>query len=110
MENSKIIDFIKKNYCDIEATKLPKTIGVLPAKERLLKKKQMEALIEKAKQAFGKEFAEFLEMNFVKTSVPQGKRMLRFFWLNFDNWIFFYYCWLGRQTAANETPPDYFTD
>lgn len=112
MKRGVLIGFIKKNYCDIEATELPKTTGALPSKERLLKRKQVKKLIKKAEWFLGEEFAEFLKMNFVKTSVTRGKKKIWFFWLNFSRWDYMFQYWQKyEQTSLPETPPpDYFID
>ena len=81
-----MINFVKENYCDIEAYPLPRAVGSLPPEIRLIRNKDLDELFKKAKEAHGKKFALFLKVNFVKNSTL-------LFWLDFDNWDFMYKCW-----------------
>lgn len=93
MTKEKLIQFIKNNYCNIEAISLPKVTGSLPPEKRLLKKGQLVEFINKARTSYGNLFAEFLEINTTKGSVPYGKYKLSFFWLDEDNWDSMYDRW-----------------
>lgn len=99
MTKEELIQFIKDNYGDIEASPLPKLVGSLPPEERLIKKTQLDKLIKKAETSYGETFANFLTVSVAKGSLPQNKRKLWFFWLDEDNWDFMYKRWLAYKES-----------
>lgn len=99
MTKEEMVQFIKDNYCDIEKFPLPKLVGALPSKEKLIKKAQLDKLIKKAEIYCGKVFANFLTTSLAKGSIPHGKQKLWFFWLDEDNWDSMYKRWLMYEES-----------
>lgn len=94
MTRDHIRAFITDNYCNIDKVpSLPKIVGQMPAKERLIKRKEFADIIQKAKENFGPRFSLFLELNFSKASVVKNKNRLWFFYLQFDDWETMYCSW-----------------
>lgn len=101
MTKEELVRFIKDSYCDIEAQPLPKELGLLPLEERLLKRTQLNNLLSQARNAHGELLVKFLELHMAGGSLPHGKKRVRFFWLDFDNWDLLYTYWQRYQENSN---------